>query len=50
MIVIEILSQGIISAISVYVPRCGLDDSQKDDFCDSLINIVRKLGVQKLYL
>ena len=22
----------------------GLDDSQKDDFCDSFINVVRKLG------
>ena len=24
--------------------QCGLDDSQKDDFYDSFINVVRKLG------
>ena len=28
--------------ISVYVPQCGLDDSQENDFYDNLINVVRK--------
>ena len=45
MIVIKVLVQGnIISVISVYVHQCGLDDTQKDDFYDSIINVVRKLG------
>ena len=45
MIVMKVLFQGIIiSLISRYAPQCGLDDSQKDDFYDSLINVVRKLG------
>ena len=45
MIVIKVLVQGIItSVISVYASQCGLDDSQKDGFYDSLINVVRKLG------
>ena len=34
--------------ISVYVLQCGLDDSQKDDFYDRLINVVKKLGEKKL--
>ena len=34
--------------LSVYGPECGLDDSQKNDFYDSLINIVRKLGESKI--
>ena len=37
----------IISVISVYAPQCGLDDSHKDDFYDSLINVVRMLGEKK---
>ena len=48
MIVIKIFVQGIIiSVISVYVPQFGLDNIQKDDFYDSLINIVKK-GRRKL--
>ena len=35
----KVLVQGIaISVISVYVPHCNLDNSQKDDFYD----VVRK--------
>ena len=33
----------LISDLTVYAPQCGLD-SQKDDFYDSLINFIRKLG------
>ena len=29
--------------ISGYTPKSSLDDCQKDDFYDSLINIVRKI-------
>ena len=48
-IVIKILVQGsIISVIPVYAPQCVLDDSQKNDFYDSLINVVRKLGEKKI--
>ena len=34
----------LISDLTVYAPQCGLDYSQKGDFYDGLINIVRKLG------
>ena len=45
MIAIKALVQGIIiSVISVYAPHRGLGDSQKDNFCDILINHVGKLG------
>ena len=30
--------------LTVYTPQCGLDYSQKDDFYDSLIKTVKKLG------
>ena len=41
---IEILIQGIIiSVISAYPPQCGLDDSQKYDFYDTLKLEGRKL-------
>lgn len=43
-ILIKALVQGIISGISVYALQCGLDDRQKYDFFDSLINFVRKFG------
>ena len=44
MIVIKVFIQGIIiSVISVYASQCGLDDSEKDDFYVSLINVFRKL-------
>ena len=33
----------LISDLTVYAPQCGLDYSQKDDFYDKLINVVRKL-------
>ena len=49
MIVIKVLVQGIIIwAISVYVPQCGLDDSQKEDLFDSLINVIRKLEEKEI--
>ena len=48
MIVIMALVQGIIWVISVNAPQYGLDDSQKDDLCESLINVVRKLGERKI--
>ena len=48
MIVNKVFAQKIIisliSDLTVYAPQCGLDYSQKDDFYDSLINVVRKLG------
>ena len=34
----------LISDLTVCAPQCGLYYSQKDDFYDSLINVVRKLG------
>ena len=34
----------LISDLILYARRCGLDYSQKDDFYDSFINVVRKLG------
>ena len=44
-IVIKGLVHGIIiSAIPVCNLQCGLNDSQKDDFYDSIVNVVRKLG------
>ena len=48
MIFVKVLVQGVkvfqgISVISVYALQCGLDDSQKVDFYDNLINVVRKL-------
>ena len=49
MIVIKELVQGtIVSVISVYAPQCRLDDSQEDDFYDSLISTVRKLGEKEI--
>ena len=43
MIVNKVLTQRIIisliSDLTVYAPQCGLNNSQKDDFYDSLINI-----------
>ena len=42
MIFIKVLVQRIIiSVISVYVPQCGLDNSQKNNFYDSFINVVK---------
>ena len=38
------------SVISVYAPQCGLNESQKDDFYDSLINIARKFGEKETVL
>ena len=41
MIVNKVLIQRIIisltSDLTVYIPQSGLDDGQKDDFCDSLV-------------
>lgn len=34
----------VISVMSDYTPKYGLDDSEKENFSDSPINIVRKLG------
>ena len=51
-IVIKVLVKRIIvsliSNLTVYSPQCGLDDSQKGDFYDSLINFVRKLGEKEI--
>ena len=41
MIAIKVFVQGInISVISIYTSQCGLDDSQKDNFYDSPINVM----------
>ena len=42
-IVNKVFVQEIIFSL-IYAPQCGLYYSQKDDFYDSLINVVRKLG------
>ena len=48
-VVIKVLVQRInISMISVYAPQCDLDDSQKDDFYDSLIIVIKQLGEKKI--
>ena len=45
MAVIKLVVQGIIiSVLLVYAPQCGLDYSMNNDFYDSFINFVRKLG------
>ena len=50
-IVIKVLVQRIIiSKISAYATECGLDDNQKDNFYDNLINVVRKLGKKEIGL
>lgn len=41
---IEVSVQGIISVISVYVLQSDLDDSQKDHFCDSHVNVAKCFG------
>ena len=50
MIVNKVFVQRIIisltSDLTLYAPYCGLDYSQKDDFYESFINVVRKLGVK----
>ena len=46
----KVLFQGIIiSVISIYAPQCGLDDSQKIYFYDSLINVVGKLEEKLMF-
>lgn len=51
MIVIKWLVQGIIiSVISVYAQQCGLDNSRKDDFYDTLINIARKFEEKEIVI
>ena len=54
MIVINVMVKRIIisliSDLAVYAPQCGLDDSQKSDFYDSFMNIIRKLGVCRYFL
>ena len=48
-VVIKVLVQRInISMISVYAPQCDLDDSQKDDFYDSLIIVNKQLGEKNI--
>ena len=37
-----------ISDLTVYAPQCGLDNNQKNDFNNSLINVVRKLGEKEI--
>ena len=41
---IEVSVQGIISVFSVYVLQSDLDDSQKDHFCDSHVNVAKCFG------
>ena len=49
MVVIKVLVQGInISVISVNALQRGLDDSQRDNFYESLNNIVRKLEKKEI--
>ena len=49
MIVIKVLVWGIIiSVISAYFLQYGLGDSQRDDFYDSLINVVRTFGGKEI--
>ena len=48
MIVIKVFVQGII--IQVYATQLGLDDSQKDDFHDTIINSTKRQGRRKLQL
>ena len=40
----------IISVISVYAQQCGLDNSRKDDFYDTLINIARKFEEKEIVI
>lgn len=51
-IVIKVLIKRIIisliSNLTVYPPQCSLDDSQKEDFYDSLTNVVWKLGEKEI--
>ena len=45
MIFMKVLVQGIInSVISVYVPQCGLDNSNRDNFYGSLISFISVRG------
>ena len=54
MIVINVMVKRIIisltSDLTVYAPRCGLGDSQKSDFYDSFMNVIRKLRVCRAML
>ena len=51
MIVNNVLAQRVIFAvISTCVTQGGLDDTQKDNFQGSLINVVRKLREKKIVL
>ena len=34
--------------LTVYAPQCGLDDNQKEDLYDSLINVVWKWGKKEI--
>ena len=34
--------------ISVYAPHCGLDDSQKNDFYDSLLMLLKSWGEKEI--
>ena len=43
MVFMKVLFQEITnSVISVYVPQCGLDNSNRDNFYDTLISFIRK--------
>ena len=54
MIVINVMVKRIIVSLTfdltVYAPQCGLGDSQKSDFYDSFVNVIRKLGVCRAML
>ena len=40
----------IISVISVYAQQCGLDNSRKDDFYSTLIDVARKFGGKEIVI
>ena len=41
---VQRITFSLISDLTVYAPQCGLYYSEKDDFYNNLINVVRKLG------
>ena len=54
MIIINVMVKRIIisltSDLTVYAPQYGLGDSQKSDFYDSFMNVIRKLRVCRAML
>ena len=50
MIVIKVSVQGIISAQDYFsdAPQCSLDESQRDHFCNSFINVFKTLEEKEI--